>query len=55
MLGGVFAPRFTFMGRQVWLQKNRRSSRESLKSQNRHIVGAGNGCRVSVFGVIRLV
>ena len=21
MLGGVFAPRFTFMGRQVWLQK----------------------------------
>ena len=32
-----------------------RSPRKSRKSQNRAIVGAGNGDWVSVFGVIRLV
>ena len=32
-----------------------RSPWKSLKSQNRPIIGADNGCWVSVFGVIRLV
>ena len=53
-LDGVFAPRFAFMGRQAWLRKPLRSPWKSLKSRNRHVIGADNGCWASIFGVIRL-